>query len=200
MMLLYFIGTNRTFIRKSQRISFRQSTVCFKCNGCEIRKWVFFERIKYYHLVKQVFIDLQKIKCYSSWSKLPVKRSQLFAVNHDMQELSFVKLSQKGAFPERNLWYRFLIAHLAPLFDLLQQCTNAFENLLEYVDVLLNYYSKHFAFLIQLIIIIIIIAIIIMIKIIIMIIVIIIIIIALIILGLKTSSNLQQFKYKNDIK
>ena len=116
-----------------------------------------------------------------------------------MQELSFVKLSQKGAFPERNLWYRFLIAHLAPLFDLLQQCTNAFENLLEYVDVLLKYYSKHFAFLIQLIIIIII-AIIIMIKIIIMIIVIIIIIIALIILGLKTSSNLQQFKYKNDIK
>ena len=93
-----------------------------------------------------------------------------------------------------------MIAHLAPLFDLLQQCTNAFENLLEYVDVLLKYYSKHFAFLIQLIIIIIIIAIIIMIKIIIMIIVIIIIIIALIILGLKTSSNLQQFKYKNDIK
>ena len=95
-----------------------------------------------------------------------------------------------------------MIAHLAPLFGLLQQCTNAFENLLEYVDVLLKYYSKHFAFLIQLIIIIIIIiiAIIIMIKIIIMIIVIIIIIIALIILGLKTSSNLQQFKYKNDIK
>ena len=151
-------------------------------------------------MVKQVFIDLQKIKCYSSWSKLPVKRSQLFAVNHDMQELSFVKLSQKGDFPERNLWYRFLIAHLAPLFGLLQQCTNAFENLLEYVDVLLKYYSKHFAFLIQLIIIIIIIAIIIMIKIIIMIIVIIIIIIALIILGLKTSSNLQQFKYKKDIK
>ena len=39
------------------------------------RKWLFFARIKYYETVKQIFIDLQKIKCYSLWSKLANKRS-----------------------------------------------------------------------------------------------------------------------------
>ena len=40
-------------------------------------------------MVEQIFIDLQNIQCYSLWSKLPGKRSDFFAVSHDMQKLSF---------------------------------------------------------------------------------------------------------------
>ena len=53
----------------------------------------------HYHLVKEIFINLQKFKYYSLLAKLPVKikRSEIFAVKIDMQKLSFWKL-----FTERN--------------------------------------------------------------------------------------------------
>ena len=34
---------------------------------------MFFAKLKYYHMVKQTFVDFQKNKCYSLWSKLPLK-------------------------------------------------------------------------------------------------------------------------------
>ena len=45
-------------------------------------------------MVKENFIDLQKLKCYSLRSKLSVKikRSEYFAINYDIQELSFWEL------------------------------------------------------------------------------------------------------------
>ena len=69
-------------------------------------------------MVNQIYTDLQKIKCYNLWSKLPVKKSFFFVVNPDKQNVNFWELSQKGAFPEKNLWYRFVIAHLAFLLTL----------------------------------------------------------------------------------
>ena len=56
-------------------------------------------------MVKQISIDLEKFRCCSFWSKLPVeiKRSEYFAVNHEVQILNFWKPPQKGALPERNL-------------------------------------------------------------------------------------------------
>ena len=39
------------------------------------RKLLFFTRIRYYQMVKQIFIDLQKITCYRLWSKIANKRS-----------------------------------------------------------------------------------------------------------------------------
>ena len=42
-------------------------------------------------MIKQILNDLQKFKRYSLWSKLlvKIKRSEYFAVNHDVQKLSF---------------------------------------------------------------------------------------------------------------
>ena len=37
------------------------------------RKWFFFRRIKYYHMVKQNFTNLQKFKCCSLRSKLAIR-------------------------------------------------------------------------------------------------------------------------------
>ena len=45
-------------------------------------------------MVKQVFIDLQKLKCYSLWSKLSIKikKSEYFAVNYALLKLGFWNL------------------------------------------------------------------------------------------------------------
>ena len=62
-------------------------------------------------MVKESFIDIQKFKCYSLWSKLTVKikRSQYFAVNHNIQKLSFRKVSTESSFTRKKL----VIAHLS---------------------------------------------------------------------------------------
>ena len=69
---------------------------------------------KYYHMVKkQLFTDLQTIKCYSLWSKLSVKGSESSTVNHDMQKLSFKiiykkELSRKETY-DINIWLHFCL-------------------------------------------------------------------------------------------
>ena len=62
-------------------------------------------------MVIESFIDIQKFKCYSLWSKLTVKikRSQYFAVNHNIQKLSFRKVSTESSFTRKKL----VIAHLS---------------------------------------------------------------------------------------
>ena len=62
-------------------------------------------------MVKESFIDIQKFKCYRLWSKLTVKikRSQYFAVNHNIQKLSFRKVSTESSFARKKL----VIAHLS---------------------------------------------------------------------------------------
>lgn len=62
-------------------------------------------------MVKESFIDIQKFKCYRLWSKLTVKikRSQYFAVNHNIQKLSFRKVSTESSFVRKKL----VIAHLS---------------------------------------------------------------------------------------
>ena len=54
-------------------------------------------------MVNQIYTDLQKIKCYNLWSKLPVKKSDFLVVNPDKQNVNFWELSQKGVFPEKIL-------------------------------------------------------------------------------------------------
>ena len=61
-------------------------------------------------MVNQIYTDLQKIKCYNLWSKLPVKKSNVTTcdpsytlVNPDKQNLSFWELSQKGSY-DIDLW------------------------------------------------------------------------------------------------
>ena len=46
------------------------------------------------HIIKLIFIDLQKLKCHSLLFRLPVKneKSEIFAVDNDTQKLSFWKL------------------------------------------------------------------------------------------------------------
>ena len=43
------------------------------------------------HIIKLIFIDLQKLKCHSLLFRLPVKneKSEIFAVDNDTQKLSF---------------------------------------------------------------------------------------------------------------
>ena len=56
-------------------------------------------------MVKQIFIDLQKFKCYSLWSMLPfeIKKSEYFAVNHALLKLSFWKLPIERSFAGKKL-------------------------------------------------------------------------------------------------
>ena len=82
----------------------------------ERRKWLFVARIKYYPMAKQILIDVHKIKCYSLWSKLALKDLIFFQLcKNEVSE----NCPQKEAFPEINLLYRFVIAYLALLLDLL---------------------------------------------------------------------------------
>ena len=53
-----------------------------------------FAKIQYFHMLKQIFIDLQKFKYYSLMTRLAVKikKSEILTANNDMRELRFWKL------------------------------------------------------------------------------------------------------------
>ena len=64
-LLLCFSGIKRSIYSKILTYF-----VCFR------RKCFFFARIKYYHMVKQFFMDHQNTKCYDLQSRLPLKNLQ----------------------------------------------------------------------------------------------------------------------------
>ena len=84
-------------------------------------------------MVKEILIYIQKIKCYSLWSKLPLNGPIFFAVNHDMQKLSFWKLSVERNFPGKKFMIKICDC-TSSTFDW-SPLTNAFENLALYMFV-----------------------------------------------------------------
>ena len=63
-----------------------------------------FTRICYYYMVKKLFIDLQKFKYYSFWSKLlfKIKRSDYFGINNDLSKC-FWKVFLEKTFCRKEL-------------------------------------------------------------------------------------------------
>ena len=65
---------------------------------------LFFARIKYYHMVKPIFIDLQKIKCSSLWSKLTDKRYEFFCSKSWYAKIKFLKIIHRKEFSRKKTY------------------------------------------------------------------------------------------------
>ena len=72
-------------------------------------------------MLKQICHNLQKFKCYRCDSSYRLKLKDLNILQQIVICINWVSENypQKGAFSERNLWYRLVIAHLAIFLDLL---------------------------------------------------------------------------------
>lgn len=102
---LSFSGINRTFTRKPVHILFLQSSITFESLRLQRNsKTLIYKDMLLLHDKKTFFIDLQKFKCYSSWSKLlfKIKRSDYFGINNDLS-ICFWKVYLERSFCRKEL-------------------------------------------------------------------------------------------------
>ena len=127
---LYISGINKAFIRKFQRTFF------FKV--LSVSNFLIIKEENYSSLQDNIlahgktnFYSFLYFKWCSLWSKSPVKikRTDFFAINNDMQKLSFWKLFTERGVPGKKVIDFDCTSSLFPLFP------NAFGNLPIYVHV-----------------------------------------------------------------